>query len=401
MTQSILLREETKVISALERHASRRKWLLWASAFCVLVSLITACPNYNFYAEQLIAPSGKKTTDFLQDKTNFERQIAHPLVPIHQLIQIDSDFDHIAKRGFRLVMPVIGHLFGLGLTGCLFLQHLMGFIFIFCVGSLGYEITGDRISAVFLMLAFSLVYLLNSFFYQLNIHFDGPAYLLMILAMLARGPWPISVAIFLAGFADERALIAFPLVFLWHLMRNNDLQEFSARSFFSWNSSAVGCAAGLLIHLLVRLSMMRWFDFRLPVGNQNGVGLERVRDQFSQAPVGIISPLEALWLLPVLALALLVLSKRHALLSVYSLAIAAVLIAGLSVVDTTRSMAYVFPAIFIAIKIVKSLDDDFFTSHFFFRIALVCFLIPSYSGSSGSHWLSPIFPKVLRWFFTG
>ena len=98
MTQSILLREETKVISALERHASRRKWLLWASAFCVLVSLITACPNYNFYAEQLIAPSDKKTTDFLQDKTNFERQIAHPLVPIHQLIQIDSDFDHIAKR---------------------------------------------------------------------------------------------------------------------------------------------------------------------------------------------------------------------------------------------------------------------------------------------------------------
>ena len=385
---SVLIETENRVIGHFNRLASRKNWLHWAAGICVLTSLIIAMPDYD-------APD-------LTNRAAFETQIEHPFTPLQELVEIEHELSHIAKRGFRILMPLMGHVLGLDFFGCLILQHIFGYLFIFCVGLLGYRITEDRLSAIFLMFSFSLVYVGHSFFYNLNIWFDGPGYLLLLVAMLFRGGWGPALCVYLAGFSDERTISAFPILFLWHQLDGKCLREFSWKSLFSFGPGVLGCLIGLFLHAGTRLIMMEWYGFSLPLGEGAGVGLGKIRAYYMMSPFAIASPLEALWLVPGLAIVLLVVYKRHALLLSYIAAIAGVILVGFTVYDVTKSIAYAFPAVFVALKIMKNLDANFCFRVFLFRMALFCLLVPScYLVGPRGHlgWMTPMFPKVLKWFF--
>jgi hypothetical protein len=252
------------------------------------------------------------------------------------------------------------------------------------------------------MMSFSLVYVVHSFFNNLNIWFDGPAYLLMLVGMLSRGGWGPALCVYLAGFADERAIAAFPILFLWHQIDGKCLREFSWKSLFSMGPGVRGCLIGLFLHLGTRLIMMEWYGFDLPVGEDAAVGFNKFRAYFMFAPFALASPLEALWLMPGLAVVLLVVYKRHALLLSYIAAMTGVILVGFTVADVTKSIAYAFPAVFVALKIMKNLDAHLCFRVLLFRLALLCLLVPSYSMVKATNipvWFTPIFPKVLRWLF--
>ena len=306
---------------------------------------------------------------------------------------------HASKKTFRLTVPILAHLLGFKTIGAVCLQGLAGVLLLFFAVSLFFRITRDRPSAFFLTLAISFSYPGTASFVELRGIFDGVALCAMLGSMWARHPVGIAGAVFFASWTDERGLIASSLVWIYHALRRTGAQSRSQFSIDLWEQRAVAVVIAWILYFISRIGMVSIYELETATG---GIGLGVFFDQINQIPMGLWTGLEGGWLVVLLAGSVLWATCSWRALA--CLAAATVVIAGvaLSVVDITRSMAYLLPAVFIGTRVLAEVDSGpTLRSYSVLACAISLFWAAYYAGGVSTIWWNyPLPIQALRWLVT-
>ncbi|MGN6693827.1 MAG: hypothetical protein ACTHN0_06580, partial [Aquihabitans sp.] len=127
---------------------------------------------------------------------------------------------HAGNLTFRVFPRLIGAAFGFEhVWQFLLVQFLFGVLLLWAAAKLFDEVVRSRVLAALLTIGTATIWSGATAWMETRGLFDGIAISLLALAMVARRWWlalPLAVA---AGFTDERAVIALPLVVCWQVMR--------------------------------------------------------------------------------------------------------------------------------------------------------------------------------------
>lgn len=170
-------------------------------------------------------------------------------------------------------------------------------------------------------------------------------------ALLATRPWLIGALVFTAGFTDERALIASPLVALYHAWRDSSLSGKNHASSFSPVSWRAGLpiVLALAAYFITRLSISSLKNTH--TGHTALATLGIFMSAYNEAPpIRLVDSFAGLWLMPLLFI--LCLQTRGArpwgpwiYLAFMGLAIGPAFL----VLDFERSLCYLLPGVMLAV----------------------------------------------------
>ena len=372
------------LFSALDRFTQSPHWRVKTVALCVLCMGLFQFPDYrSLYAYAVVHTESNDAYD------TFAQQVAHPLAA-HP-----ADYgSHESKMAFRLALPLLARALHLNIFGVLVLQVLAGVLMLWALLTLCERLTLDRPTALLLVLGACCTYFGGAFLHDVFCYFDAFGYAVLVLLLLSRRPaviYGLSVA---GAFLDERVAVASLLVLLWHSLRlPAETVPQLRRPAATWAGAAV--VAGWLTYAGLRWWLGAAHGLRTDGG---GVGLEALRLNLlhKNAALGFLTGLESFWLL--VALAVLVLAARRQGLLAAALVLAFGPVAGGSflVFDITRSLAYGFPAVLLALVVLT----HYFTRHALRHIALVvcavAVLIPNYALHGQVSYAESLFEKILR-----
>ena len=124
-------------------------------------------------------------------------------------------------------------------------------------------------------------------------------------------------------------------------------------------------------------------------------------DQINNIPIAIWTALEGLWLLPITCIILTFNNKNWDFNIFYVGTLIFFIIMGNSVVDTTRSLIYLFPSTIVAMKIISNKFSKRDIRYLLMICLLICFIWPAYGvgGKSSIWWQYPLPMQILRWVF--
>jgi len=270
-----------------------------------------------------------------------------------------------AKRNGRLLVPVVARLTGAGVTGvhvfCLVMQGVLMAALLLA----GERAAGDRLAALAATLAVAGTSVGTAVWSDIALWCDNCAFAFITLALVIRRPLAAGVCLVLAMFVDERALLAVPLVILFH--------RFTA----SPRSTAWAAAATVPAYALLRLGLMQLPAGGLPLANVATRAL--VAHNLEVAPFGFWFALEGGWCLVVPALAALggASQVRRALGVVAATVLP--MTAALGVGDFSRSASYAFAATFVALAALRPAVAPDRLARFALVAAIVSLVVPNIS----------------------
>ena len=122
-------------------------------------------------------------------------------------------------------------------------------------------------------------------------------------------------------------------------------------------------------------------------------------EQINNLPAGCWTALEGGWLLVLAAAVVLARRRRFLFLTMNLGAIAMVLTAARLVLDITRSMAYVLPALFVALDVLSEVESVPDLRLLCGASSLVSILSPNYyvEGVNLIYWNVPLPVRLLSW----
>lgn len=376
-----------RIEGSLEKWAAGRGWWWKLAALCSLCSIFYAAPNFT-----LLWPKEPPLLWSVVD-----RQTSNLLTPV---TDVDST-THESKRVFRLTPPALAKLSPVanwkGRMLFLFaLQYTAGIVFFALCGRLLNAMLHSPAAATLLTLSFAFIYPGQAFFWDVTGWFDGLAIFLLVLTLVVRSAPLIFACLFAAFWVDERAIVASSFSFLWLKLRERP--DATARDLLcpDLRSAMVPLAIG--VTLLLRTYLARTHGFLLPISAEAGVGLAPFfkDDRLFRLPLGILSPFKAHWALFVLAGASAWLNRQWALLLLGSAAVAASTLAAVAVADVTRSLAYAFPGVLVAVGTIARHAGARFMVELSAIVLLLAIVLPSYNVMSGVNWMFPLPLKMLQ-----
>jgi len=301
---------------------------------------------------------------------------------------------HPANANFRLTVPLIAKLLGLGMFGILIFQSVCGVLLLWVVARIVLKITSDLVVSLFVTCGVAATWAGTTSFTELQGIFDGEALLLLSCAVLFEGPWLTGLFVFLSAWTDERALVASSFVYLYHVYRHQ-------RRGSDWRASYCGAAPIAVVvawvaYFVLRFAMSRYYH--MPPG-AGSASLIYVLKNAHNIPMGSWTALEGGWLLVFAAMVILTQQRRIIFLILYVSAISIILVVSMSVIDITRSMAYALPAIFIAIEVLREVESGPHLRALCAVSSAISILWPNYyCFDKKSHvWLVPLPLRILQW----
>lgn len=305
-----------------------KHWLIKVTLFALILTLFFASPGLTSDRSEILTKRATAVAMQIED------------------LQLFWETSEPTNAMFRITVPLIASVLGIGLKGTLILQFLTGILIFLLVGSIVERETGDRLIAFYATVLVALIYPGTAAFLETRYYFDSFAYLFLLAALWFRSPFSVGLLVLLAGFTDERALIASGFVFLWWTIKENDSYS-RFKSFFNKRSLAVVIA--LFVYIGIRLFLQRFYGIQTRSEARSEF---LFFDQINNSVMGIWSGLEAGWILVSLATIVMIIKERWLALSVFVGVIAVQVVAALSVVDITRSMGYLLPSLLVAILIL-------------------------------------------------
>lgn len=299
---------------------------------------------------------------------------------------------HAAKLTFRLVLPMIVHYTHLNITGVLVLLGIVGLLNFYLIVRLSNNILHGKREAFIIGLCTALIYLGKCSFTELRgTMFDGLAMCFLLCALNSRNNLLMMLFIFLAAWTDERALVASALVWVYYLIKN-DHKRIGLRLF---TPQALWIYAAWAAYAAGRYFLGYYYGMQ---PDNKGVGLSVLLDQINNIPIGIWSALEGLWIIVLYGMILLYRNKHYFELLKYAGMCALILLIGVSVVDITRSVLYIFPAVFAALLAIHKYADKTTLNRLLWIALLLCLAYPAYytGGKSSIWWTYPLPLQMLR-----
>jgi hypothetical protein len=223
-------------------------------------------------------------------------------------------------------------------------------------------------------------------------YFDGFAYFLLLLIGWTRNPVAIAVMLVAAGFIDERAIIAAPIVYL--------LQDKSAGSSLpKWtlapNGPRVATIAGVAVFLGLRvvlgLHLGAMTDTSGIAGHNGLVNLNLLRNNAIVLPLALLLLFKGLTILIGTSAVVLAMRKASVYAALVILAVLPCILAAVAVYDLSRSLGYAFLLIFISARILAKNLDLTSLRRIALCAAVVSVSMPSYYILLGLFPMLPIF----------
>lgn len=314
-----------------ERLAEGERWLLKTALAATLLALLCSFPR----------PAATTRIGSAPEWGPLREQIAHPLTP-----GAHDPASHAAKTAFRLVAPSLAHLLGLGPAGLKLLEVCCGLLLFVLVAVAAERTSGERRLAVLTTLLVASCFMGITAFVEHRGFFDGVALLGLALACAWRNPLAVLMGVSLACWTDERGALAAGLVALLHF--SEAPAEAGAKRALDPCCLAVALALGL--YGAGRAWLAARYGLQTPLA---GTGAHYLVRQLNNLPLGLWTGLEGGWLLVLAAGVSLWRAGRRALLGCAVLAGGLVIGAAFSVWDITRSMIYLLPALFLALRLLR------------------------------------------------
>jgi hypothetical protein len=344
------------------------RWQLRVVLLVLAFSLFRAFPNYNFLREAENQGTWRDAAIKLQDPT---ADMARRFPPA----------SHEAKLTFRIAVPLLARALHLGRVGMLALFALCGVFTLYLTLDLSYRITQSRIAAAAVCLGVACVWPGVLAFHQLlGGFYDAVALCLVLVAMWAPAPLA-AVALFVAAWSDERALLAGLLVVVYAALRREPAR-------------VIAIVAGGAAYAATRLWFANIYSLHTAF---DGVGLAIFLKEFNMVPLGIWTGLGGCWLIVAAGIWVLLARRRFAAALAFGIALCAVIGAALVVEDVTRSMAYTLPAVFVGLTALVESEPPAAIERLAAASALACVLVPTYFTQSGNAtWLLPSLFQAVR-----
>ncbi|MGB3616709.1 MAG: hypothetical protein WBA12_01200 [Catalinimonas sp.] len=359
------------------RVVDGRYWWLRVGLFTGLLAFVVNTPSFEYGPADVL--------------TTLRGQIEAPFTPQEHLP--DS---HASKRELRLTMPLLGHVLGLELWHLFVLLFVSGFVLLSLVALLTDQVFGDRTTAFFFAAGLACAPPGSACFTDMVGYFDGIAHLLLLLAMWTRA-WPIvGLCVLAAAFTDERGAVAIGFVFLWWVYRAVEATDAKERG--AAYGRAAAAVVGALLYGGLRLWVQNQYGLSTPVGKGALVGLGVWGEYRQWIPLGLLSGLEAFWILIGVSMWALYRRQRLWFLVMFGGMVVVQSAVAASVTDYTRSAAYLLPALLVALL---SLRDAMTTRErrlFFLGLVLSCLLLPTVNMiSSVPFWRGPLPLRMADW----
>ena len=360
------------------------RWRLKTVALCFVCVLLFQFPELQFLYHYAVTH-----TEINYTYVAFAKQVADPWVNHN----IDAD-SHESKMIFRLTVPLLARLLHLNVFGILGLQVILGLVMLWALLTLLERITQDRPTAFLLVLGSCFTYYGGAFLHDVYCLFDPFGYAILVLMLLNRRPWVLFLLSVVGCFVDERVLAASLLVVLWHcLWAPGEAVPTVRRPTISW--AAVAVVGSWFAYGALRL----WLTAHYALPNNSGaVGLDalKVNLQRHGLALGFITSMESYWLLVLLAL-LLLFKQRQWLLGLAIVGAFLPIAAGSFIVhDITRSLAYGFPVVLLAVVVLARYLNRDSLRHLALVTASFAILIPNYYYHLKIYFAGSIFEKIVR-----
>lgn len=363
-----------------------RWWRLKLAIFCTLCSIFYATPFFT-----LLSPP---ETPLLWKVIH--QQAAHPLTPVSGL----EPSSHEAKHVFRLTMPLLAKLSPVAservqMPFLFAAQYAAGVLFFVLCYTLFQQLLHNHATATLLTLSTAFIYPGQACFFDLNGYFDGMAMLFLLLTFVCRSHLLVFVCLLAAFWVDERAIVAASYTYLWLKLKNGTDVGWRQLLLPDYRSMVVPLA--IVITLGLRFWLTRQYGFALPVSEEGYVGFARFFriERMFRLPIGIFSPLKLHWLLIALAGVCLWLNRRFTLLVLGCLAVLASVGVALAVVDLTRSLNYVFPAVILSVALVAKASNQRFMLALSAILLVLAVILPSFFVMTDAGWIFPLPVKIL------
>jgi hypothetical protein len=194
-----------------------RSWRLRLILVCLALGAILAPPNLTTLRHYKEKARAAYPAPGDADLDRWDAVTIKVQKPFAEMSQYFDPSRQEANRTFRFSIPLIAHYLGLNTAGAMLLGLLSGpalfaALIAFCQRQhFGRLLTGS------VCLTASGLYFGQAWISEINGCFDGWAYAFMVLGLSTKRPWLVALWVTLAGFTDERALAASPLVLLFHL----------------------------------------------------------------------------------------------------------------------------------------------------------------------------------------
>lgn len=361
-------------LGMLDRLVSGRWWLAVVVGLAFVISLVGAFPSYKNYK-----PEGR-------DWAAIQRIADKPF----DQEGLDAT-DRAYNFTFRVAVPLAGGRAGMTSNGYLALQALGGLGLFAAAALLVERVTSSRRLAALASIGTGLMWSGACAFVEVRGNFDAIAIALLVAAMATRRVPLIVLCTFLAAWTDERALPAIAFVALFHhVVEGKDIRWFTSLR----NPLVLAAAAGGALHVITRIAVTAVNDLRQP----SNLGSTYVKEQISILPVGAWTGLEGMWLFVALAGVVLWKVRERFLALAYLGLIGLFALACISVVDVTRSMAYLLPAGFVGVAVVARFCERDLLRHTSYASFALTAAWPLYyaGGAFTLYWIYPLPLAILR-----
>ncbi len=379
MFAEVLEQTQQRLHEALQRLTEGRWWAARVALGTTLLVLLLSFPSYRDLGE------------IFSEKT-WQGVMIKARAPGHNLLLDFGPWTNAARVNFRLLMPMLARMLSLGPAGLVAIQAAAGVVLFFLIALLAERITASRAVAVAVAVMIGSTWAGMTAFVELRGVFDAVAILLLVCCLYARNPLLVMLFVFLAGWDDERALLASPLVLVFLLLQRKAGSEgLRVKDFFS--PRILGLCAGLGIHAVTRLAYAHAFGIPIRY-DANGVGV--LASQINMIPMGVWTALEGGWLLVGGAFVVLMKERRRVELVLFLLALGFLLGVAMCTVDVSRSTAYCLPAVFVALTVLRRSE----TPEGLWRLTITSSVLailwpPYYAGGKSTIWLQYPLPFQL------
>ncbi|MDQ3050005.1 MAG: hypothetical protein M3Q95_03875 [Bacteroidota bacterium] len=320
----------------IDRASQQKFYALALTIFLTLSSLFFAFPRYDQYQETA---------------ANWEVVMLKSGDLSNDLSHIDPN-SWLAKKVFRLTVPLFIKIFHLNRPAVIIVQFLIGLLFLYFTYIFSKRILKDAVAATLFTAALVFLYIGRTCFTEITATwFDGWAYFFLLMALML----PNAVAVFffavLAAWVDERAIVILPALILFHQMKNlpsgNTVKELM--HFIVLNKKSIAVVAAFVLTMASRMALTAYAGMKTPLDN---VSLNTVKDNMFVSGFGIFTFFEGLWLLLPVVLLLAFKNKNYVLIALILVQIAISTAGAIFVYDVTRSGSYMFPLLFVWLTII-------------------------------------------------
>ncbi|HZE83844.1 MAG TPA: hypothetical protein VE035_06005, partial [Puia sp.] len=274
----------------------------------------------------------------------------------------------MAKKVFRLTVPVFIRIFHLNREGVIALQAVLGFLLIFFSYKLANRILKDAPSATMIAAGIAFIYAGRGCFTDITYtHFDGWAYFFILMTLYSRNFLAVFLFATMSAWVDERGTLALVFPILFHQMEAAKDKNFSLPSLIRPAKLSMALLLSVAGYIALRLYLTHTYNMHTPSDDANFSDLKQnfIHTSFG---FGAFTFLEGFWLLFPIVLLTGIRNKHYMAMTMITGLILIFSLAVFCVNDLTRSGSYLFSIIFVFLAYLRQ-----FTETSYFRsIAAVC-----------------------------